>query len=96
MDAENGSIERLDRDDIIFYLLFLCLVSRIVLKQSCDNRFCTISLHVLQIYAANEWVPTNLDDGHLDYYFFLLAGLMGVTLVRTNAVCCYTAYCSHK
>jgi hypothetical protein len=28
-------------------------------------------------------VPTNLDEGHLDYYFFLLAGLMGLTLVRS-------------
>jgi hypothetical protein len=32
--------------------------------------------------TGNEWVPTNLDEGHLDYYFFLLAGLMGLTLVR--------------
>jgi hypothetical protein len=31
--------------------------------------------------TGNEWVPTNLDEGHLDYYFFLLAGLMGLTLV---------------
>jgi peptide/histidine transporter 3/4 len=46
-------------------------------------------LHVTNPAAAtpiaaipgNEWVPTNLDDGHLDYYFFLLAGLMGLTLV---------------
>mmetsp|Transcript_53490 Transcript_53490/g.93341 ORF Transcript_53490/g.93341 Transcript_53490/m.93341 type:complete len:657 (-) Transcript_53490:348-2318(-) len=30
--------------------------------------------------SSNEWVPTNLDDGHLDYYFFLLAGLMGLTI----------------
>ncbi len=28
-----------------------------------------------------EWVPENLDDGHLDWYFFLLAGLMGLTIV---------------
>jgi hypothetical protein len=26
-------------------------------------------------------VPENLDDGHLDWYFFLLAGLMGLTMV---------------
>jgi hypothetical protein len=26
-------------------------------------------------------VPANLDDGHLDWYFFLLAGLMGMTIV---------------
>jgi peptide/histidine transporter 3/4 len=25
---------------------------------------------------SDQWVPANLDDGHLDYYFFLLAGLM--------------------
>jgi hypothetical protein len=35
--------------------------------------------------TGNEWVPTNLDDGHLDYYFFLLAGLMGLTLVSNAA-----------
>jgi hypothetical protein len=25
-------------------------------------------------FADNQWVPENLDDGHLDYYFYLLAG----------------------
>jgi len=45
------------------------------------------TLHTLHI-ADDEWVPTNLDDGHLDYYFFLLAGLMAITLVRVLYVWC--------
>jgi uncharacterized membrane protein len=32
------------------------------------------------IYVDNEWVPENLDDGHLDSYFFLLSGLMMLTI----------------
>merc|ERR1719229_1086869 len=28
-----------------------------------------------------EWIPTDLDDGYLEYYFFLVAGLMMVTLL---------------
>lgn len=31
--------------------------------------------------ADDEWVSTNLDDGHLTYYFLLLAGLMMMTMV---------------
>eukprot|EP00597_Dinobryon_sp_UTEXLB2267_P005647 CAMPEP_0170080918 /NCGR_PEP_ID=MMETSP0019_2-20121128/16920_1 /TAXON_ID=98059 /ORGANISM="Dinobryon sp., Strain UTEXLB2267" /LENGTH=662 /DNA_ID=CAMNT_0010295097 /DNA_START=50 /DNA_END=2038 /DNA_ORIENTATION=- len=29
----------------------------------------------------NEWVPRNVDGGHLDWYFFLLSGLMGLNLM---------------
>ena len=29
----------------------------------------------------DPWIPVNLDDGHLNYYFFLLASLMGLNLV---------------
>lgn len=31
--------------------------------------------------SGKEWVPVNIDDGHLDWYFFLLAALMVVNLV---------------
>jgi peptide/histidine transporter 3/4 len=40
-----------------------------------------LTLRFANSRTGNEWVPTNLDEGHLDYYFFLLAGLMGLTLV---------------
>lgn len=41
-----------------------------------------LSLPLFNRFSVDdEWVPTNLDDGHLDYYFFLLAGLMGITIV---------------
>ena len=30
---------------------------------------------------SNEWVPPNLDEGHLVWYFLLLAGLMGLSLL---------------
>jgi hypothetical protein len=32
-------------------------------------------------FTDNEWVPTNLDSGHLDAYFLVLAALMGLTMV---------------
>ena len=28
-----------------------------------------------------EWIPTDLDKGYLEYYFFLIAGIMIVTLI---------------
>jgi hypothetical protein len=31
---------------------------------------------LVNINSNNEWVASNVDDGHLDYYFFLLASLM--------------------
>lgn len=33
-------------------------------------------LLLVNIDPSNEWVPVNLDDGHLDWYCYLLAGLM--------------------
>lgn len=42
----------------------------------------TIPLTLLvNINANNEWIASNVDDGHLDYYFFLLAGLMVIAQV---------------
>lgn len=34
--------------------------------------------------SKNKWITDNVDEGHLDWYFFLLAGIMFV---------CYLAYC---
>lgn len=31
---------------------------------------------LVNIDSNNEWVASNVDEGHLNYYFFLLAGLM--------------------
>ena len=36
--------------------------------------------------ACAAWIPDNLDDGHLDYVFFTLAGVMGANLVVFAAV----------
>jgi hypothetical protein len=39
----------------------------------------TIPLTLLvNINSNNEWIASNVDEGHLDYYFFLLAGLMAI------------------
>ena len=35
----------------------------------------------------DEWVPTNLDDGHLEDYFFLLAALMVANEILFIRVC---------
>lgn len=37
-------------------------------------------LYLVNANPDDEWVPSNVDNGHLDYYFFLLAALMVVTL----------------
>jgi hypothetical protein len=37
--------------------------------------------------ACSVWIPNNLDNGHLDYVFFLLAALMALNLVIFAAVC---------
>jgi hypothetical protein len=31
---------------------------------------------LVNIDSNNEWVASNVDEGHLNYYFFLLAALM--------------------
>ena len=30
---------------------------------------------------GSAWIPENLDDGHLTYYFFLLAGIMTINQI---------------
>ncbi|KAH1106875.1 hypothetical protein J1N35_010643 [Gossypium stocksii] len=46
---------------------------------------CSIILTtVMAITSRNEearWVPPDLNDGHLDWYFFLLAALTAINLV---------------
>lgn len=36
---------------------------------------------MVNIDSNNEWVASNVDEGHLDYYFYLLAGLMAISQV---------------
>lgn len=31
--------------------------------------------------TSDEWIPDNIDEGHLDWYFYLLAGLMFAALL---------------
>jgi len=39
----------------------------------------TIPLLILVNIDSNyEWVPTDINEGHLDWYFFFLAGLMAL------------------
>ena len=33
---------------------------------------------LVNINSNNEWVASNVDEGHLDYYFYLLAALMAI------------------
>jgi hypothetical protein len=34
----------------------------------------------------NEWVPNNLDDGHLSYYFYILSVVMLITIFYFNYI----------
>ena len=49
--------------------------------------FLSLIVHPDVFLTDDQWVPTNLDEGHLDYYFFLLAGLMALSIVRTCIFC---------
>jgi len=44
-------------------------------------------LLLVNVNPKSQWVPNNLDNGHLDYYFLLLACMMGLNLM----VFCYVA-----
>jgi len=41
----------------------------------------TIPLLYIVNSGSSPWVPANLDDGHLNAYFFLLSGLMGLNIL---------------
>lgn len=41
--------------------------------------------------SKDEWIPDNIDEGHLDWYFYLLAGLMFAALL----IFVYLAYQFH-
>lgn len=43
--------------------------------------FIVIPLLLIVNTGNQPWVPADLDTGYLEYYFFLLAALMGVTIV---------------
>ena len=43
-------------------------------------------LFLVNCNPNNEWVPTDLDKGHLDYYFFLLASMMALTIMLFNYI----------
>lgn len=58
------------------------------LATSALGSFVVIPLVVLvNSNKNNQWIPGNLDQGHLDWYYFLLAGLMGVTLLYYQWIC---------
>ncbi len=44
-------------------------------------------VYLVNANVNDEWVPTNVDVGHLDWYFFLLAGLMSLNQVSPKAFC---------
>lgn len=47
----------------------------------------TIPLTLLvNVNPNNEWIASNVDDGHLEYYFFLLAGLMAIAQVVYSSI----------
>ena len=49
-----------------------------LLMTALGSWLCIPLLLLVNVNPNNEWVPTNLDDGQLDSYFFLLAGLMAL------------------
>jgi len=42
--------------------------------------FATLLVVIVDSFTP-EWIPTDLDDGHLEYYYFLVAGIMLLTLL---------------
>ena len=57
-------------------VVFTTIILRLTSVVSCCLK---IPLTILvNIDSNNEWVASNVDEGHLDYYFYLLAALMMV------------------
>ena len=65
-------------------------ITRFIIAVACILKTCIlflgswITIPLLMIVNSdpnNEWVPTNIDQGHLEWYFFLLAALMAVNQV---------------
>lgn len=47
----------------------------------------TIPLTLLvNVNPNKEWIASNVDDGHLEYYFFLLAGLMALAQIVYGSI----------
>ena len=51
-----------------------------------------IYVYIYDTITDSEWVPENLDDGHLDYYFFLLAGKILLILDIDELVATFHIY----
>ena len=45
---------------------------------------------------ADEWLPSDVNDGRLDYFFFLLAGLMLLNLLIYIPVAYFYKYVPQK
>ena len=52
------------------------LVVTMIIIVSCEGSWLTIPLTLLvNINPNSMWITTDIDDGHLDWYYFLLAGI---------------------
>ena len=46
--------------------------------------------------VADKWLPDDVNDGHLDYFFFLLAGLMLLNLLIYIPIAYFYKYAPAK
>ena len=59
-----------------------CYRQALNLFMSALGNWATIPLVLLVNYVPKKpWLPENLDDGHLEYYFFILGALMTANMV---------------